>query len=75
MPLAGPLEFTRAELLRSFGKKDKRNGEKPLTDAHIDAIEAKQLERNPKWKPGDKLLVHWQDIADATGAVARPGDF
>ena len=75
MPMAGPLTYTRAELLRSYGKDDHRNGEKPLIDAGIDAIEAKQLERNPNWKKGDPLLVYWNDIAEVTGAVARPGDF
>jgi len=75
MPLAGPLTYTREELLRTYGREDRRNGEKPLTTAHVDAIEAKQLERNPNWKKGDALLVHWSDIAEATGAVARPGDF
>jgi len=74
MPLAGALTYSREELLRSYGRQFE-GGSKPLTDAHIDTIEAKQLERNPDWKPGDPLLVHWQDIEDATGAVARPGDF
>ena len=73
MPLAGLLTFTREELLRTFGGSS--NGEKPLTAAHMDAIEAKQLERNPNWKKGDDLLVQWSDIEEATGAVARPGNF
>ena len=41
----------------------------------IDAIEAKQSERIPGWKPGDRLVVFWQDIADATGAKAHTGNF
>ena len=74
MPLAGPLKFTRAELLRKYGV-DVRSGEKPLTDADIDAIEARQLERDPNWKKGDLLLVYWSDIAKAIGAEAYHGDF
>ena len=74
MPLAGPLTFSREKLLRTFGRQFE-GGSKPLTDDHINSIEAKQLERNPNWKPGDPLLVHWEDIADATGAKAYVGDF
>jgi hypothetical protein len=46
-----------------------------LNTADIDAVEAKQAERIPGWKPGDRLIVFWKDIADATGAKAYVGDF
>ena len=78
MPLAGGLTYTREELLRTYGgdSRNKRlNGEKPLIETQINTIEAKQSKRNPNWKPGDPLLVCWSDIADATGAVALPGNF
>lgn len=66
---------TREELLASFGGERKRDSSRPMTAAHVDAIEAKQAERIPGWKPGHRLVVYWSDIAEATGAVARPGDF
>ena len=74
MPCGGPLKYTRAELLEAYGKKS-RAGEKPLTEAHIDAIEAKQLERNPDWKKDGPLIVYWPDIANATGAGTYAGNF
>lgn len=74
MPLAGPLKFTRAELAEDFGTKH-RDTARAITEAQIDAIEAKQVERNPNWKPGDKLLVHFKDLEEAVGLVVRWGDF
>lgn len=70
---------TRESLLKSFGQPrlsevTGRVLDGALTDADIDAIEKKQAERIPGWQPGDRLVVFWRDIADATGAVARPGD-
>jgi len=64
---------TREELLAIHGRKS-RDG-RPFTEAHIAAIEAKQSSRIPGWRPGHRLVVFWKDIAEATGAVARPGDF
>lgn len=70
---------TRESLLKSYGqprlsKVTGRVLERALTDANIDTIEEKQAERIPGWQPGHRLVVFWRDIADATGAVARPGD-
>ncbi len=70
---------TRESLLKSFGQprvSDVTGSvlERALTDAHIDAIEALQPERLPGWRKGDHMMVFWQDIEDATGARAYPGD-
>jgi hypothetical protein len=46
-----------------------------LDTGDIDAVEAKQAERIPGWKPGDRLIVFWSDIEKATGAKAYVGDF
>ncbi len=64
---------TSEDLLKIYGQAT-RDG-RPLTAVHLKAIEAKQQERIPGWKPGHRLVVFWSDISEATGAVARCGDF
>lgn len=85
MPLAGPLEYEREDFRKTYLKKTEIPTEgwrqetdaeyKARTDKLLEKLEAKQPKRNPNWKPGDPLLVHWTDVAELTGAVARPGDF
>ncbi len=58
---------TSAELLTTYGRSFKEGG-RPFTEAHIREIEKKQADRIPGWQPGDRLVVFWKDIADATGA-------
>ncbi len=65
--------YTREGLLATYGREHE-DGSEPLTAAHVDAIEKKQAERIPGWQPGHRLVVFWRDIAEATGARARPGD-
>ena len=79
MPLAGPLIYSREELRDIYFKRKKlwlkdrtENDQEYIaqTTPLLDAIEAKQTERNPNWKKGDALLVYWKDIQEATGALA-----
>lgn len=66
---------TRKELLDAFGRECKAERDsRPMTAAHINAIEARQSERIPGWKRGDRMVVYWSDISEATGSGARFGD-
>ena len=51
------------------------SGRGPVNMEDVKAVEAKQSERIPGWKPGDRLVVFWKDIEEATGAKAYCGDF
>jgi hypothetical protein len=57
---------TRKELMKSHSQ---------LTSSDIAAIESKQCQRIPGWKEGHRMVVFWNDISEATGARAHPGDF
>jgi len=71
----GPSQMmTRDDLLKTFGGEKRKLSVRAFTAAHADAIESLQLKRLPGWQKGDRMLVFWQDIADATGAVAHCGD-
>lgn len=63
MPFAGPHAFSEKELREDF----------KLEEAEIKAIEAMQLERNPNWKKGDKLLTKFSEVSHKTGFA--PGNF
>lgn len=70
----GAQMYTPEKLLSTFGRQHERSS-KPLTSAHVDAIIAEQANRLPGCRPGDQILVFWDDIEKATGARAHPGDF
>ena len=65
---------TRAELLQTYGR-EKHDGSRALSSDDVTKIENAQLQRIPGWKPGNRMVVFWRDIADATGARAFPGNF
>lgn len=66
----GPTQMhTHADLLKTFGGRGRG-----FTIAHANEIEALQPTRLPGWQEGDRMLVFWDDIAKATGAVAFCGD-
>jgi hypothetical protein len=72
----GPSQmYTYADLLKTYGGDRRRESDRAFTPEHAKAIEALQPERLPGWQKGDQMLVFWDDIAKATGAHARPGDF
>ena len=74
-PDDGPSQmYTHKELLKTYGERASRGSGRAFTTQHADAIEALQPERLPGWQKGDRMLVFWQDIVDATGAVAYFGD-
>lgn len=60
--------YTRERLLRVFGGAKRPADKRAFTPADADKIEALQPERLPGWVPGDRMLVFWEDIAEATGA-------
>ncbi len=71
----GPSQmYTYDDLLKTYGGGKRQLSNRAFTAAHADAIEALQPERLPGWQKGDRMLVFWQDIEKATGAVALCGD-
>lgn len=71
----GPTQMlTYEELLKTFGGEKRQLSKRAFTSQHADQIEALQSERLPGWQKGDRMLVFWKDIENATGAITLCGD-